>query len=65
MQPVEVKVKMHNKRDNLRKRNAHPKQKPWRTAKPMIDREAAWCLLTVFGTVLQTRHLAELLAWNK
>src|SRR5579864_7759510 len=48
MQPVEVKVKMHNKRDNLRKRNAHPKQKPWRTAKPMIDREAAWCLLTEF-----------------
>jgi predicted hydrolase (HD superfamily) len=48
MQPVEVKVKMHNKRDNLRKRNAHPKQKPWRTAKPMIDRESAWCLLTEF-----------------
>jgi len=48
MQPVEVKVKMHNKRDNLRKGNAHPKQKPWRTAKPMIDRESAWCLLTEF-----------------
>jgi predicted hydrolase (HD superfamily) len=48
MQPVEVKVKMHNKRDNLRKRNTHPKQKPWRTAKPMIDRESAWCLLTEF-----------------
>jgi len=26
-------------------------------AKTMIDREAAWCLLTVFGTMLQTAKL--------
>jgi hypothetical protein len=59
---VDVKVKMH-KAVNLTGKNLNYAVKSRRNrAKSMIDRESAWCLLTVFLITLQTGKLL-ILKW--
>ena len=54
---MDVKVKMH-KAANLAGKNRSEAVKSRRNrAMSMIDRETAWCLLTVFQTILQTGKL--------
>lgn len=54
---MDVKVKMHKALKFSGENQSQAAKTRRNRSKSMMDRESAWCLLTVFRTILQTRKL--------